>query len=177
MYVEQKQEINKFIFLLGKIPNWEIYLTDKQLECAKIFITTLNVAKTDDILKLTPGSSYKRLFGCKTSKGAIGSLQNVYTKLETSGYYKSTISTINDDLLSDIKLLFKIITELDDYTVYLSDSENELVYNFLKFRSLKECAKIYNTSIFEIKKKLSDNILNKLKTNYESNHVSNWDDI
>ena len=32
----------RFLFLIGKIPNWEIHLTDKQLECCKSYICNLD---------------------------------------------------------------------------------------------------------------------------------------
>lgn len=181
----------RFMFLIGQIPNWELYLTDKQLECAKSYISNLDTYMVDDKLQLRQGTSYTRLFGSKTSKGAIGKLEDVYIKLDNMGYFnkKENLKKSNnnkpilsDKTLNKVKELFKLITEIEDYGQYLTTSQNKKLYQFLQKRSFKECAKHFEITEITFKQAIlgKDNhsgIFGKLKNIYELNHVNNWDDI
>jgi hypothetical protein len=81
------------MFLVEHIPNWELYLTDKQLECAKLFVGGMNVIMIEDKLNLGRTTANSRLFGNsdKTgikSKGALGKLEEIYKKLDDRGFFK-----------------------------------------------------------------------------------------
>lgn len=187
----------RFIFLIGKIPNWEVYLTDKQLESAKVYVSTLSPMMTDYQLNLGPSTSAKRLFGSsdKTgvkSKGALGRLEEVYIKLDKIGFFKEPVKTDNqkynnksilsDKTLEKVKELFKIIKELENYSQYLNESQNEKLYQFLKSRSFKECAKYYNIAETTFKQTVlgrddDSGILGKLKKAYDESHISSWEEL
>jgi len=187
----------RFIFLIGQIPNWEVYLTDKQLESAKVYIGTLSTTLTDYKLNLSPSTSGRRLFGSsdKTgvkSKGALGRLEDVYLKLDKMGFFKKiepvnkdkykTKSILSDKTLEKVKELFKIVTDLEDYSQYLSEIQSDKLYQFLKSRSFKECAKYYDINETTFKQSIlgrddDSGILGKLRKAYDEKHISNWDDL
>lgn len=175
----------RFLYLIGKIPNWEVYLTSKQLECCKQYIYTLNTYTVDENLNLKRGTCKNRLFGTSTSQGVIGKLEKVYEKLNNMGYFKKPIindNNIKNNIIMDrVKDLFKIITELENYNNYLNKYQNDILYFFIKTRSLKQCSEHFNlsnkvlcnlllgsvdTSIYEI-----------LKKNYDNKFINNWDNI
>lgn len=193
-YNNESYNQKRFIFLIGQIPNWEVYLTDKQLECAKLYISNLDNCMVDDKLNLRQGTSYNRLFGSGKSKGAIGKLDEVYTKLEKLGYFKkkeqpnntkkknSNKAILSDKTLEKVRDLFKMVTEIEDYGQYLTDSQNEKLYRFLQLRSFKECAKYFDIAETTFKQSIlgkddESGIFGRLKKIYEENHISNWDDI
>ncbi len=75
----------RLLYLIGKINNWENYLTVKQLEVARIYISTKNTHAIDTQLKLTNGTTYHRLFGSSKSQkvqgGALRKLEKIYKDL------------------------------------------------------------------------------------------------
>ena len=177
----------RFLFLVGKIPKWELYLTDKQLECANTYICTFSCQKVDEKLNLQQGTCSNRLFGSSKNVGAIYKLEEVYKKLNDTGYFKkienvSNKSNISNDTLNKVKELFKIVTELENYSEYLTDSQNERLYQFLKLRSFKECAKYFNITEDLLRQSIlgkdnNDCVLTTLKKVYDENHISDWNDI
>lgn len=182
----------RFMFLVGKIPNWEIHLTDKQLECCKSYICNLDTCMVDDKLDLKRGTCFRRIFGNGKNKGALGRLEEAYTKLDKIGYFKEKeikkkSNTNNKALLSNrtlekVKELFKMITEIQDYDKYLTESQNEKIYYFLKTRSFKECAKYFNVNESTFKQSIlgrDDNsgIYGKLKKIHNEMYINDWDSI
>lgn len=182
----------RFMFLIGKIPNWEIHLTDKQLECCKSYICNLDTYMVDDKLDLKRGTCYRRIFGNGKNKGAIGRLEEAYVKLEKIGYFEqkknkekkniNNKSILSNKTLDKVKELFKMITEIQDYDKYLNDSQNEKMYQFLKTRSFKECAKYFNISESTFKQSIlgrDDNsgIYGKLKKIHNELYINDWDSI
>ena len=128
-----KRQLNKnvtdyglrFIKLTTLIPNWETYLTPKQREVALRYIKCMNAYEVDYQLNLNSGTTHQRLFGNKTSKGAIGRLEEVYKMLESNGYFeekekqkeavnqtKKNKVRLTEKSLQNIKELFKDCPEL-----------------------------------------------------------------
>lgn len=180
----------RLLFLIGKVPNWELYLTDKQLEATKLYISILDASLVDDKLNLGRGSSHTRLFGGAKNKGAIGKLEEAYKKLEKMGYFEekksnekyNTKNIISDKTMNKVKELFKIVTDIENYEQYLTDSQKEKLYQFLVLRSFKECAKHFNINESSFKQSLlgkddNDGILGKLKKVYDQKYINNWNDI
>lgn len=72
------------------VPNWETYLTDKQLEVAKLYLQHMSCYAVDDILKVRPGITHDRLFRVTDEDYNCGlkRLQIAYKKLKDDGYYE-----------------------------------------------------------------------------------------
>lgn len=193
-YGDESYNQKRLLFLIGKVPNWEVHLTDKQLECVKLYISTLDASMVDDKLNLGRGTSHSRLFGSKTSKGALGKLEEAYKKLEKYGYFDkkeeknnqkhTSKSIMSEKTLNKVKELFKIVTELENYNQYLNKYQKEKLYQFLTMRSFKECAKYFDIKENTFKQNLlgrndDDNscILGKLRKIYNEQRVNSWDEI
>lgn len=58
--------------LINTIPNWETYLTDKQLQITKIYVGCRNTTNVDIHLGLTNGLAYHTLFGSIKNKTQVG---------------------------------------------------------------------------------------------------------
>lgn len=184
--------------LIEIIPNWETYLTTKQLDAAEEYIKCLNCCEVDYKLNLNIGTAQQRLFGNSTSKGALGRLEEIVKRLEKQGYFekqkiikeKAMInsnkmkkpSIISDKTKEEIRELLKLIIEMPDYEQYLTDSQKERVFQFLRLKSIKQCAKYFDINETTFKQSLlgksgQGGILGKLKTVSQANTVNNWDDI
>jgi len=184
--------------LIEIIPNWETYLTAKQLEAAEEYIKCLNCCEVDYKLNLNTGIAQQRLFGNSTSKGALGRLEEIVKRLEKQGYFekqkaiqeKATSnankvkkpSVISDKTKEEIRELLKLIVEMPDYEQHLTDSQKERVFQFLRLKSIKQCAKYFDVTETTFKQSLlgkggQGGVLGKLKAVSNSNTVDNWDDI
>lgn len=72
------------------IPNWETYLTDVQLESAKLYLQHMDCVSVDNNLGLRVGTSQNRLFDMYDKKGyrcALRRLEDVFKRLKEEGYY------------------------------------------------------------------------------------------
>ncbi len=186
----------RLMFLIEMISNWEVYLTDKQLEATKLYLSTFDATMVDIKLDLTKSTAHKRIFGGSTSKGALGRLEEAYTKLEKMGYLKNdknnksaktnkrniTQPILANKTLEKTKELFLIISQLENYNSYLTQSQNEKLDKFLSTRSFKACAKYFNINESSFKQSIlgrddSSGILGKLKKEYDKNHINDWDNI
>jgi hypothetical protein len=187
----------RFLFLVGKIPNWELYLTDKQLECAKLFVSGMSVTMIEDKLNLCSSGASARLFGKsdKTgikAKGALGRLEELYIKLEAMGQFKekpikdkqkyNNKAILSDKTLEKTKELFTIIPALENYQQYLTESQNEKLYKFLQTKSFKECAKYFDITEITFKQTIlgrddDSGVLGKLRKEYNKTHINSWDNI
>jgi hypothetical protein len=187
----------RFLFLVEKIPNWELYLTDKQLECAKLYISGMSVTMIEDKLNLGRSTAYSRLFGNsdKTgikSKGAMGKLEEIYTKLEKMGHFKekeikdkqkyANKAILSDKTLQKVKELLTIVSDLEDYQQYLTESQNEKLYKFLQTKSFKECAKYFDIAEITFKQTIlgrddDSGILGKLRKEYDKSHINDWNSL
>ena len=180
----------RLLFLINKIPNWETYLTDKQLEATKLYLSTFNATLVDIKLNLSTSTAYARIFGGSNSKGALGKLEEAYSKLDKLGYFnkqnvkkkESTKPIISNKTLEKTKELFDIINKMEDYKIYLTQSQNEKLDKFLSTRSYKECAKYFNINESSFKQSIlgrddSSGILGKLRKEYNKKYVNDWDKI
>ncbi|MNB73740.1 hypothetical protein D3C81_496920 [compost metagenome] len=186
----------KFMKLIEIIPNWETYLTEKQLQSAKKYITTLNAYEVDYQLRLNAGTTHQRLFGSKTSKGAIGRLEQVYNALENQGYFEeqkkkkeiqaqSQVNNskpkrkLSDKTIQSVKQLITLVVDNPDYEKHLTKSQIEKVEQFLRLRSFAKTAKQCNISQDSLKTALlgKNGVLEKLKSAYEKRLVSAWEDL
>lgn len=197
-----KQELNKrtpdsgikFLKLTQKIPNWETYLTVKQRESAHKYLQCMNAYEVDYQLKLSAGTTHQRLFGSKTSKGAIGRLEQVYKMLEEQGYFEeqqrkkeiaATLATtkpkpkLSQNSLSKFKELISLVLAMPDYEMYLSKSQKQIIFHFLRLRNLNSTAHQCDITVDSLKRKLigKNGILEKLKEVQDNRTVSKWEEI
>ena len=75
--------------LINTIPNWETYLTDKQLKVTQLYIGCRNATSVDIQVGLTTGVSYHTLFGCTKDGVHVG---GVLKKLK---FVKHRLNEIN----------------------------------------------------------------------------------
>ncbi len=187
----------RLLHLVEVIPNWETYLTPKQLEATKKYIKCLNSSEVDYELNLSTGVAYNRLFGNKKNKGALGKLEEVYKILDNQGYFervklnlkkeekrKNTIkkNIITDKTKEQLKELFTIMSELNEYDQYLTSSQTEKLQKFLELKSIKTCAEYYGITETTFRQTLfgknnSNGILGKLRNAYSKTTVNNWEEI
>ena len=188
----------RLLRLIEIIPNWETYLTSKQLEAAEQYIKCVNCCEVDYKLNLNVGTAQQRLFGNSTSKGALGKLEEIVQRLEKQGYFDkqkalqekaqaatnkpTKISTITDKTKDEIRELLKLIVEMSDYEQYLTPAQQDKVFQFMRLKSIKQCAKYFDIEENSFKQSLlgksgQDGILGKLKAASQSQTIDNWDDI
>ena len=189
----------RLLYLIEKIPNWETYLTDKQLEAAERYIKCLNACEVDYQLNLNVGTTQQRLFGSSTSKGALGKLEEVVKRLEKQGFFdkqkaikqkatevanKKAVKkpVISEKLKEEVRELLRLVIENPDYEKYLTASQKERMYQFLRLRSIKSCAKYFNITEATFKQSLlgrsgQGGILGRLKSAVSEKTVDSWDDI
>jgi len=200
------REINKgvsdsglrLLRLIEIIPNWETYLTAKQLEAAEEYIKCMNACEVDYKLNLNMGTTQQRLFGNSTSKGALGRLEEIVKRLEKQGYFekqkalqeKAKANTnkvkkpavISDKTKDEIRELLRLVVEMPDYEQHLTDSQKDRMFQFLRLKSIKQCAKYFDVAETTFKQSLlgksgQGGILGKLKSVSQSQTIDNWDDI
>lgn len=189
----------QLIKLTEVIPNWETYLTAKQLEATQIYIKCLNASEVDYQLNLSTGTAHQRLFGSSTSKGAIGKLKVVAQRLEEQGYFerqrrikqdknskrktrRSNRTNLSQKTKDDIRELFKLVVEMPDYEQYLTKSQKERIYQFMRLRSISKCAKYFGITKNTFKQSLlgrsgNDGILGRLRKASSETTVDDWNDI
>lgn len=82
---ESKDKISKYESklksLVDKIVLWETYLSEKQVNIVKMFLSSKNASMVDDYLKLPKGTSWHILFGEQGENGVLGKLIKVEEKL------------------------------------------------------------------------------------------------
>lgn len=187
----------KLLNLIEIIPNWETYLTDKQLESTKEYIKHLSASEVDYRLGLRIGTTQQRLFGTISSKGALGRLEEIKDRLDKQGYFehkKTAIqkdqkraknakpTKISDKTKEQIKELFFIISQVPNYKEYLMPSQIERLEKFLELKSVKSCAKYFGITEVTFKQSLfgrsyDSGILGKLRKVYESTTINKWSDL
>lgn len=181
----------KFIKFTTAIPNWETYLTPKQREAAVIYLKTMNAYEVDHRLKLNNGTTHQRLFGSKSSKGAIGRLKEVYDMLDKSGYFtdqekqKEAVQLENkkfkltEDTLSKVHELFELIQSFPKYESYLSKKQYAAVTEFVRTRSFNVGAATVKVSVDAFQKILigKKGALETLKAAKEANTINSWDEV
>jgi hypothetical protein len=188
----------RLLRLIEIIPNWETYLTDKQLEAAEEYIKCLNACEVDYKLNLNIGTAQQRLFGNSTSKGALGKLEETVSRLEKQGYFekqkalqqKAEANTnkvkkpavISDKTKDEIRELLKLIVEMPDYEQHLTEGQKERAFQFLRLKSIKQCAKYFDVTETTFKQSLlgkngQGGVLGKLRSISKSQTIDNWDDI
>jgi hypothetical protein len=182
----------KLLQLTQMIPNWETYLTPKQLEVIQCYIKCLNASEVDYQLKLNSGTTQQRLFGSSTSKGALGRLEEIVKIFEKQGYFEKQKKVIKNQsqrkqIISDktkegIRELLKIINDMPEYEQYLTESQKTKLFEFLRLKSIKVCAKHFGIEETTFRQSLlgrnkNDGILGKLRKAYYDKTVNNWDEI
>lgn len=183
----------KFLKYTELIPNWETYLTTKQLESAKKFITLLNSNEVDYQLNLNQGTTHQRLFGSKTSKGALGRLEEVYEALEEKGYYeqikkkkeaaqaakKVKKQRLSPKTIESVRELITLIVDYPEYEKYLTKSQAEKVHHFIRLRNFQSTARHCGITQEALKRALigQGGVLDKLKEETSKNTVNSWDEI
>lgn len=188
----------RLLKLIQVIPNWETYLTLKQREVAEKYVKLLSAYEVDHQLKLSYGTTQQRLFGNnKTSKGALGRLEEVARMLEQNGYFdklrkrqeqlrqqqkQTKKGTVSEEILQKTRELIKLTVEMPDYEKHLTKSQAEKVYQFIRFRSFSATAKALGITEPTLRQSLlgrsdNDGVLGKLRKTYESKTVSSWDEI
>lgn len=84
---QQARTVLRLFNLVQIVPNWETYLTEKQLEAVVLYKGNRDLNKCDEILELSKGGTYTRIFGDKYNQhhGAVGRLEAAYKKLFEAG--------------------------------------------------------------------------------------------
>lgn len=180
----------KLLQLVEQIPNWESYLTPKQREVAEKYIKCLNACEVDYQLNLNMGTTQQRLFGSSTSKGALGRLEEIGKHFEQTGYFDKKevqvkpqkTKSISDKTKEEITELIRLIVEIPDYENYLTTSQKDKLYQFLRLRSLSACAKYFNITENAFQQTLlgrngKGGILGKLKQYSNKNTVNSWEEL
>lgn len=184
----------RFLELIHKVPNWETYLTPKQLEVARKYINCMNANEVDHQLKLNYGTTQQRLFGSgKSSKGAIGRLVDAHNKLESIGYYerlekkkeaaKVTVpqNPVSEEVMNKVKELISLIISMPDFDSHLEKDEAAKVTQFMAFRSFASAGRYFGLNEVRFANILLDEnpggILYKLRRTAQSTMVNNWEDI
>lgn len=182
----------KLLQLIQMIPNWETYLTSKQLEVMKCYIKCLNASEVDYQLKLNSGTTQQRLFGSSTSKGALGRLEEIVKIFENQGYFEKQKKVaknqpqrkqiISDKTKEGIKELLKIINDMPEYEQYLTENQKIKLFEFLRLKSIKGCARHFDVEETTFRQSLlgrnkNDGILGKLRKIYYEKTINNWEEI
>lgn len=180
----------RFVKLTTLIPNWQTYLTPKQLESAERYLKCYNATDVDHQLKLTYGTTHQRLFGGSSSKGALGRLEDIYKTLERQGFFhekekkaeqieKEKTPKLTPQTILKIKELLKIVVETNNYEQYLTSAQADKVKEFLVRRSLPKAAAALNITTLSYQQALigSGGILDILKKAIEKKSVNSWEDI
>jgi hypothetical protein len=180
----------KLLQLVEQIPNWESYLTPKQREVVEKYIKCLNACEVDYQLNLNMGTTQQRLFGSSTSKGALGRLEEIGKHFKQTGYFDrkevqakpQKTKSISDKTKEEITELIKLIVEIPDYENYLTTSQKDKLYQFLRLRSLSACAKYFNITENAFQQTLlgrngKGGILGKLKQYSAKNTVNSWEEL
>lgn len=184
----------RFLDLIHKVPNWETYLTPKQLEVARKYINCMNANEVDHQLRLNSGTTQQRLFGSgKTSKGAIGRLSDVRKKLEASGFYErqekkneaKAVQTqrtpVSEEIMVKVKELISLIISMPDFEKHLEKDEAAKITQFMAFRNFAAAGRQFGMNEAKFANTLLDEtpggILDKMRRLAQSSMVSTWDDI
>jgi hypothetical protein len=76
----------ELVDLIEKIPNWESYLTEKQLDTVKLYLSLRNSSDVGKQLGLSGGGAYNILFGTvknnRVEGGVLKKLKNAYATLQ-----------------------------------------------------------------------------------------------
>lgn len=86
-YCKHEDELIK---LVETVPNWQSYLTDKQLKIVELYINFRNTSAVDTHLSLTNGVTYHTLFGSMKDNQKVG---GVLKKLQNA---QKMLQKIND---------------------------------------------------------------------------------
>lgn len=179
----------RFIRLTTIIPNWKTLLTPKQREAAIKYLSAMNAYEVDHQLKLNPGTTHQRLFGSRSSKGAIGRLEEAYKQLEADGYFvqkekrkvesKQSKFKLTPKALEQMRELFKLIQQNPDYQNLLTKQQITKVELLLEHRSLQKGAKACGITVDSYQQALigSKGVLEKLKTERDKRTVNSWSEI
>lgn len=194
-----KSELNKnvtdqglrFVKLTSMIPNWETYLTPKQRESAKRYLSTMNANEVDWQLNLSFGTTYQRIFGSAKSKGAIGRLEEIYKMLENSGFFavkqkeaeqktehKAPVK-MTSKTLDKVRELFSLISNTPNWKNYLTEPQIEKVTALLETRSFKKGAAACDVSMQAYQTSLigDKGVLDRLRRAKEMMTVNTWEEI
>lgn len=144
----------EMIFLIKNIPDWHIYLTEKQVLITKMFLNYKNIGDIAKITNLPYGTIYSMLFGStvKDEQGIYSKLKKVYI---LSNRYNKERGSIGETLIHknnvinnnnksiDIKeQLFKYINGIDNWRDYLTQQQIEVVELYLEHKSCSKVDKI-----------------------------------
>lgn len=181
----------RFIKLTSLIPNWETYLTQKQREAAERYLKCFNAYEVDYQLRLSSGTTHQRLFGSKTSKGALGRLEEIFKMLEGSGFFEEKQKRqeavqaekkkirLTQQTLDKVRELIKLVVETPDYSNHLTKQQVEKIELFMKFRNFASAAKQCGITIKSYQDALigDGSILEKLQSTKQKRMINSWDEV
>lgn len=149
--------VSEMLFLIKNIPDWHIYLNEKQVFITKMFINYKNVSDISKIMNLSYGTIYSALFGStiKDEQGIYGKLKKVYSLTnkynKKSGSIGETIINKNN-VINEIKnnnesidfkeQLFKYIDGIENWKDYLTEQQIQVVELYLEHKSCSKVDKI-----------------------------------
>lgn len=94
-YVNQNDNVSEYgrqlLKLIKIIPNWETYLTARQVQAVKSYVINLHASEVAKELAVEDSTAYEILFGRKNGRslGALGKLKIAYKRLQETGYFKN----------------------------------------------------------------------------------------
>lgn len=140
----------ELFYLIKNIPNWEIYLNEKQIIITKLFITYKNVSDIAKITNISYGSIYSALFGSsiKDEQGIYGQLKKVHS---LNNKHKVEKGSLGDVLASNMAVvdnsinlkenLIKYAKLLPNYKDFLTKNQSDVLDLYLEHLS---CSKVDN---------------------------------
>lgn len=147
----------EMMFLIKQIPDWHIYLNEKQILITKMFLNYKNISDISKIMNLSYGTIYSALFGStiKDEQGIYGKLKKVYILTNKYNNERGSIGETlvnknnvinemknNNESLDVKKQLFKYINGIENWRDYLTQQQIEVVELYLKHKSCSKVDKI-----------------------------------
>ncbi|MDF2534124.1 MAG: hypothetical protein K0R18_281 [Bacillales bacterium] len=181
----------RFIKLTSLIPNWETYLTQKQRESAERYLKCFNAYDVDHRMKLSSGTTHQRLFGSKTSKGALGRLEEIYKMLENSGFFAEKQKRqeaaqeerkqvkLTQKTLDNVRELIKLVIEIQNYESYVTKQQAEKIQLFMQLRNFSAASKKLGITIKSYQDALigDGGALERLRAAQQQRTVNSWDEV
>lgn len=144
--------LEEIIFLTNNIPNWDIYLNEKQVKILKLFITYKNISDTAILMNLPYGTIYSALFGSsiKDEQGIYGKLKKIYSVINENNKnvnslgkviieHNETIKKNRNNNIDHKEQLYKFVDAIPNWKDYLTNSQIEVLELYIEHKS---CSKV-----------------------------------
>lgn len=146
----------EIIFLTKEVPNWKLYLNDKQVKILELYIGHKNIGDVSRLLNIKYASVYSAIYGSSTKdeQGIFGRLKKIYAKINKNNNTDDLgkILKARQKAIDNIKESTKNINhkerimffakEIPNYGEYLTNRQLEIFNLFLEHRSYSKVDKI-----------------------------------